>query len=55
MKTSTIESKLKNKGYAISYCPRPGEKCGFVLKSNGFIKHIFNSANQAAIYFGFIN
>jgi predicted Zn-ribbon and HTH transcriptional regulator len=54
MKIKSIESRLKNKGYSISYCPRQDRKCGFVLKLNGFIKHIFDSPNQAAKHFGFI-
>ena len=55
MKVSLIESKLRNKGYQILYVVRSNRKCGMSLKMNGFIKHIFDSANQAAKHFGFIN
>lgn len=55
MKINTIEKRLKNKGYSISYVTRGQyQKCGFVLKKNGYIFKIFDSANQAAKYFNFI-
>ena len=54
MKIQIIESRLKRKGYSISYHVRQNKKCGFVLKRNGFVTNIFDSANQAAKFFGFI-
>ena len=49
MKVSQIEKAFEKRGYDVAYCSSSSNsgKSRFVLKRNGFVKHIFNSATAA--------
>lgn len=54
MTKDAIQKRLENKGYKITYVIRNwADKSGFQVRKGNFNK-IFDSANQAAEYFGFI-
>ena len=54
MKKDTIQHRLENQGYKITFVIRNwAQKSGFQVRKGQFNK-IFDSANQAAKYFGFI-
>lgn len=52
MKIETITNRLQKQGYRISHVVRSGRKSGYSVRRGLFWK-IFDSPNQAAIYFGF--